>query len=40
MVPVCAKLGLIVFFWIIPRSEQNLNFYLDEKETTRLLGEF
>ena len=33
-------LGLLVFTWIIPDSQQNLNLYMDEKETERLLGKF
>lgn len=32
------RFGLILILWIIPYSEQNLNLYLDEKETSRLLG--
>ena len=40
MTPPVAIFGFIVFLWIIPKSEQNLNLYMDAKETNRLLGKF
>ena len=38
MTPTMAILGLIVFLWMLPNSEQHLNLYMDKKETYRLLG--
>ncbi|XP_060586450.1 tyrosine-protein kinase RYK-like isoform X2 [Ruditapes philippinarum] len=38
MTPISASFGLTLVLWIIPYSEQHLNLYLDEKETSRLLG--
>ncbi|XP_052217775.1 tyrosine-protein kinase RYK-like isoform X1 [Dreissena polymorpha] len=38
MTPQTGNFGLILLLWIIPYSYQNLNLYLDDKETSRLLG--